>query len=158
VLSICIDRSEMRLRNTIFFDEASKRTQKHAESDKLHGVESLRLERLLGSSSPAFSPSPPILPAHPHCCHIHTVLQHLCGRWLHHLHRQPVPQHHRSCWEEITPNIQPKPLLVQLKALKATSPLVLLLIPSEEADPHLSTTSLQAVVESVHTGLLFFTV
>jgi len=51
-------------------------------------------------------------------CHIHTALEHLQGRWLHHLPGQPVPLPHRSCWEDVS-NIQPEPLLVLLEAIRS---------------------------------------
>jgi len=35
-------------------------------------------------------------------------LEHLHGRWLHHLPRQPVPEPNQSFEEEIFPNIQPE--------------------------------------------------
>jgi len=44
----------------------------------------------------------PTMPTH-HVpqCHIHMVLEHLQGQWLHHLPGQPVPVPHHSFWEEI---------------------------------------------------------
>ena len=49
--------------------------------------------------------------------HIHMTLEHIQGRWLHHLPGQPVPLPHRSYWEEILPNIQPEPHLMQLNTI-----------------------------------------
>ena len=40
-------------------------------------------------------------------CHISTVLEHLQGRWFHHLPGQPLTVPDRTFGEEITPNIQP---------------------------------------------------
>ncbi|KAK4823326.1 hypothetical protein QYF61_000928 [Mycteria americana] len=58
---------------------------------------------------------------------------------------QPVPMLDNRLGEEIFPNIQSEPPLVQLKAI-SSCPMACYL--GEETDPHLSTTSFQAVVES----------
>ena len=44
-------------------------------------------------------------------------LEHLQGWWLHHLPGQPIPVMDHSFGEEILPNIQPEPFLVQLEAV-----------------------------------------
>ena len=49
-------------------------------------------------------------------CHIHMVLKHLQGQWLHHLPGQPVPLPHCS-FREVFPNIRLEPSLVQLEAI-----------------------------------------
>ncbi|KAK4810257.1 hypothetical protein QYF61_013072 [Mycteria americana] len=68
------------------------------------------------------------------------------GGWsLHHLSGQPVPMLDNPFSKEIFPNIQSKPLLMQLEAI-SSCPIACYL--GEETDPHLSTTSFQAVVES----------
>ena len=54
-------------------------------------------------------------------CHIYPFLEHLHGRRLYHLPGQPVPMPHYSFWEEIFPEIQPEPLLEQLKAITSCS-------------------------------------
>lgn len=64
-------------------------------------------------------------------CHIYLFLELLQGQRLYHLFGQPVPILHHSFCEEIFPNIQPAPPLVQHKPI----PLVLLLLPGAEADP-----------------------
>jgi len=45
--------------------------------------------------------------------------EHLQGRTFHHLPGQPVPTHHPSFGEEIVPNTQPEPPLVQFKAINS---------------------------------------
>ncbi|KAK4819224.1 hypothetical protein QYF61_027054 [Mycteria americana] len=64
---------------------------------------------------------------------------------LNHFPGQPVPMLDNPFSEEIFPNIQSKPHLVQLEAI-SSRPMACYL--GEETDPHLSTTSFQAVVES----------
>ena len=76
-------------------------------------IQSLRLEK----TSPTVNPSPPCpLNCAPHC-HISTFHKHLQGQWLYHLPGQHVPIPHHSFWGEIFPNIQPEPLLEQLKTI-----------------------------------------
>ncbi|KAK4825916.1 hypothetical protein QYF61_003411 [Mycteria americana] len=67
------------------------------------------------------------------------------GWRLNHFPGQPVPMLHNPLGEEIFPNIQSKPPLAQLEAI-SSCPITCYL--GEETDPHLSTTSFQAVVES----------
>ncbi|KAK4827323.1 hypothetical protein QYF61_016573 [Mycteria americana] len=73
------------------------------------------------------------------------------GRWrqvgwrLNHFPGQPVPVLDNPFREEKFPNIQSKPPLVQLEAI-SSCPMACYL--GEETDPHLSTPSFQAVVES----------
>jgi len=55
----------------------------------------------------------PIMPM----CHISMFLEHLQGRWLHHLPGQPAPMPHHYFQEEIFPVIQPEPPLAQIKAI-----------------------------------------
>ena len=72
-------------------------------------------------------------------------LEHLQGWRIHHLCGQlnPVPAHNFG--EEIFPNIQPEPPLEPLEDIPS-SPITS--YTGEEADLHLTTTSLQVVVES----------
>ncbi|KAK4829778.1 hypothetical protein QYF61_006577 [Mycteria americana] len=67
------------------------------------------------------------------------------GRRLNHFPGQPVPMLDNPLGEEKFPNIQSKPPLAQLEAI-SSCPITCYL--GEETDPHLSTTSFQAVVES----------
>ncbi|KAK4829031.1 hypothetical protein QYF61_001806 [Mycteria americana] len=72
--------------------------------------------------------------------------QHYAQGWrLHHLSGQPVPMLDYPFSEEKFPNIQSKTLLAQLEAI-SSHPITCYL--GEETDPHLTTTSFQAVVES----------
>ncbi|KAK4818457.1 hypothetical protein QYF61_013663 [Mycteria americana] len=64
---------------------------------------------------------------------------------LHHLSGQPVPMLDNPFSKEIFPNIQSKPPLAQREAI-SSRPVTSYL--GEETNPHLSTTSFQAVVES----------
>ena len=61
--------------------------------------------------------------------HIHTVLEHVHGLWLHHLPGQPVPLPHPTVWEEMFPNIQPQPPQSQ------SFPLILSLLPRRRGRP-----------------------
>ncbi|KAK4811896.1 hypothetical protein QYF61_014929 [Mycteria americana] len=67
------------------------------------------------------------------------------GWRLNHFPGQPVPMLDNPLGEEKFPNIQSKPPLAQLEAI-SSCPITCYL--GEETDPHLSTTSFQAVVES----------
>ncbi|KAK4818164.1 hypothetical protein QYF61_007606 [Mycteria americana] len=67
------------------------------------------------------------------------------GWQLNHFPGQPVPMLDNPFSEVKFPNIQSKPPLVQLEAI-SSRPITCYL--GEETDPHLSTTSFQAVVES----------
>ena len=80
-------------------------------------IESLRLEKTSKIIQPNHQPIPTMPLSHFPQCHIHTVLEHLQGWWLYHLSGQPVPMYYQSFGEEIFPNIQPEPPLVQLKAI-----------------------------------------
>jgi len=71
--------------------------------------------------------------------------EHLQGRWLHHLHGQPIPAPNHSFREEIFPNIQPEFPMAQLEAIPST-PFASYL--GEEVNPHLTTTHFQVIVES----------
>ena len=71
-------------------------------------MESLRLEKTPKITQSKHQPIPIMPTDHVPQCHIHTVLEHLHGRWLHHLPGQPVPLQHRSFWEEIFLYIQPE--------------------------------------------------
>ncbi|KAK4831037.1 hypothetical protein QYF61_014969, partial [Mycteria americana] len=77
------------------------------------------------------------------------TLQHLnvplVGWRLNHFPGQPVPMLDNPFSEVKFPNIQSKPLLVQLEAI-SSRPITCYL--GEETDPHLSTTSFQGVEES----------
>ena len=52
---------------------------------------------------------------------IHSVLEHLQGQGIHSLSRQPVPAPHHSLCEELTPDIQSKPSLLELKIIPPCS-------------------------------------
>jgi len=73
------------------------------------------------------------------------LFEHLQGEWLHHLPGQPIPVSDHPFTEVVFPNIQPEPSLVQLEAIPS-SPITSHM--REEADPQLTTTSLQVVIES----------
>ena len=73
------------------------------------------------------------------------LFEHLQGQWLHHLSGQPTPVPDHPFREVVFPNIQPEPSLVQLEAIPS-SPITS--HTREEADPQLTTTSLQVVIES----------
>ncbi|KAK4825851.1 hypothetical protein QYF61_003102 [Mycteria americana] len=71
-----------------------------------------------------------------------TIKQTQLGGWrLNHFPGQPVPMLDNPSSEVKSPNIQSKPLLVQLEAI-SSRPITCYL--GEETDPHLSTTSFQA--------------
>ncbi|KAK4816070.1 hypothetical protein QYF61_011294, partial [Mycteria americana] len=76
---------------------------------------------------------------------IQTSFKYLQGWRLNHFPGQSVPMLDNPLGEEKFPNIQSKPPLVQLEAI-SSCPITCYL--GEETDPHLSTTSFQAVVES----------
>ena len=71
-------------------------------------------------------------------------LGHLQGQWLQHLPGQPIPVPDHS-FRVVFPNIQPQSPMVQLEAI-LSSPIAGYM--GEEANPQLTTTSLQVVVES----------
>ncbi|KAK4824730.1 hypothetical protein QYF61_018118, partial [Mycteria americana] len=77
--------------------------------------------------------------------HIYTPFKYLQGWRLHHFPGQPIPMLDNPFSEVKFPNIQSKPPLVQLEAI-SSRPITCYL--GKETDPHLSTTSFQAVVES----------
>ena len=57
-------------------------------------------------------------PTTPHpSVYTHTVLEHLQEWWLSHLPGQPISAPDHSFWEEIFPNTQPEPPLVQVEAI-----------------------------------------
>ena len=72
-------------------------------------------------------------------------LEHLQGWWLHHLQGQPIPVPDHSFRKIVFPNVQPKSPLAQLEAIPSGP---LNSYAREEADPQLTTTSLQLVTES----------
>ncbi|KAK4831835.1 hypothetical protein QYF61_019593 [Mycteria americana] len=76
---------------------------------------------------------------------IQTSFKYLQGWRLNHFPGQSVPMLDNPLGEEKFPNIQSKPPLAQLEAI-SSCPITCYL--GEETDPHLSTTSFQAVVES----------
>ncbi|KAK4815496.1 hypothetical protein QYF61_003054 [Mycteria americana] len=107
---------------------------------------SIQPVQILLSSSPTIHltlPSPSLhhVPKH----HIYTSFKYLQGRRLNHFPGQPVPMLDNPFSEVKFPNIQSKPPLAQLEAI-SSHPITCYL--GEETDPHLSTTSCQAVVES----------
>ncbi|KAK4815585.1 hypothetical protein QYF61_004800 [Mycteria americana] len=103
-------------------------------------------KRPLRSSSPTINltlPRPPLnrVPKH----HIYVSFKYLQGWRLNHFPGQPGPMLDNPSSEDIFPNTQSKPPLVQLEAI-SSGPITCYL--GEETDPHLSTTSFQVVVES----------
>jgi len=80
-------------------------------------MESLRLEKTSGIIQSNRLPTPTMPTGDVPQCHIHAVLEHLQGQWLHHLPGQPLPLQHHSFWEETVPNIQPEPLQCNVKSL-----------------------------------------
>ena len=72
-------------------------------------------------------------------------LEHLQVWWLHHIPGQPIPVPDHSFKEVVFPNIQPESPLAQLETIPS-SPITSYM--REEADPQLTTTSLQVVIES----------
>ncbi|KAK4807134.1 hypothetical protein QYF61_018475 [Mycteria americana] len=103
-------------------------------------------KRPLRSSSPTINLTLPRPPLHHVSKHlIQTSFKYLQGWRLNHFPGQPVPMLDNPFSEEIFPNIQSKPPLVQLEAI-SSRPITCYL--GEETDPHLSTTSFQVVVES----------
>ncbi|KAK4825740.1 hypothetical protein QYF61_002179 [Mycteria americana] len=81
----------------------------------------------------------------PHLCTDCAVVPAVMGWRLNHCPGQPVPMLDNPFSEVKFPNIQSKPPLAQLEAI-SSRPITCYL--GEETDPHLSTTSFQAVVES----------
>ncbi|KAK4818041.1 hypothetical protein QYF61_004568 [Mycteria americana] len=103
-------------------------------------------KRPLRSSSPTVNltlPRPPLHHVPKHL--IQTSFKYLQGWRLNHFPGQPVPMLDNPLGEEKFPNIPSKPPLAQLEAI-SSCPITCYL--GEETDPHLSTTSFQAVVES----------
>ncbi|KAK4825514.1 hypothetical protein QYF61_000027, partial [Mycteria americana] len=103
-------------------------------------------KRPLRSSSPTINLTLPRPPLH----HVSKYLiqmsfKYLQGWRLNHFPGQSVPMLDNPLGEEKFPNIQSKPPLAQLEAI-SSCPITCYL--GEETDPHLSTTSFQAVVES----------
>ncbi|KAK4819936.1 hypothetical protein QYF61_015557 [Mycteria americana] len=103
-------------------------------------------KRPLRSSSPTVNltlPSPPLHHVPTHL--IQTSFKYLQGWGLNPFPGQPVPVLDNPFGEVKFPNIQSKPPLVQLEAI-SSCPITCYL--GEETNPHLSTASFQAVVES----------
>ncbi|KAK4826053.1 hypothetical protein QYF61_004168 [Mycteria americana] len=103
-------------------------------------------KRPLRSSNPTVNltlPRPPLYHVPKHLSQ--TSFKYLQGWRLNHFPGQPVPMLDNPFSEEKFPNIQSKPPLAQLEAI-SSCPIPCYL--GEETDPHLSTTSFQAVVES----------
>jgi len=65
------------------------------------------------------------------------------GRWLHHLSEQPIPAPDHPPGEELFPNIQPESPMMQLEAI-ISNPITSYM--GEEANPHLTTTSLHVIL------------
>jgi len=74
-------------------------------------------ERPLRSSSPTANPTPPGLLNHVPKGHIHTVFEPLQGWGLPHCPGQPGPTPDHSFSEDIFPDIQSEPPLMQLEAI-----------------------------------------
>ncbi|KAK4823797.1 hypothetical protein QYF61_006519 [Mycteria americana] len=103
-------------------------------------------KRPLRSSSPTVNLTLPRPPLHHVPKHLtQTSFKYLQGWRLNHFPGQPVPTLDNPFSEEKFSNIQSKPPLVQLEAI-SSRPITCYL--GEETDPHLSTASFQAVVES----------
>ncbi|KAK4831163.1 hypothetical protein QYF61_015633 [Mycteria americana] len=114
---------------------------------QLPGAARLPLARCKGSSvslcltSAGTSETEPL-----HSCPSSRLLEMPQTGWrLNHFPGQPVPMLDNPLGEEKFPNIQSKPPLEQLEAI-SSCPITCYL--GEETDPHLATTSFQAVVES----------
>jgi len=73
------------------------------------------------------------------------LFEHHQALWLHHLSGQSIPVPDNPFREVVFPNVQPESSLTQLEAIPS-SPITS--HPREEADPQLTTTSLQVVIES----------
>ena len=99
----------------------------------------------LRSSSPTTNPTPPCLLNPVPKGHIHTVFEPLQGWGLHHCPRQPGSRPDHSFSEEVFPNLQSEPPLMQLEAI-ASRPIAGYW--GEETNPCLTTPSCQGVVES----------
>ena len=97
------------------------------------------------SASPTANPTPPCLLYRIPKCHIYTFFEPLQGWRLHHCPEQPGPVPDNSFCEDIFPNVQPKPPLMQLEAI-ASHPIAGYL--GEETNTRLTTLSCQVVVES----------
>ena len=70
--------------------------------------------------------------------------EHLQGRWLNYLPKQPIPAPDHSFREEIFPNIQPEPPLAQLEAIPSHP---VSSYTGKEADLYLITISFHIVIE-----------
>ncbi|KAK4831600.1 hypothetical protein QYF61_018360 [Mycteria americana] len=102
-------------------------------------------KRPLRSLSPTINltlPKPPLHHVSKHL--IQTSFKYFQGWRLNHFPGQPVPMLDNPLGEEKFPNIQSKPPLAQLEAI-SSCPITCYL--GEETDPHLSTTSFQAVAK-----------
>jgi len=73
------------------------------------------------------------------------LFEHFKGWCLHHLSGQPIPVPDHPFRVVVFPNVQPEPSLVQLEAIPSRP---ITSHTREEADPQLTTTSLQVVIES----------
>jgi len=119
-------RGQMALEDQKVIFQLRTRCLKSTELQLLHPkthqnviAESLGWKRPLRSSSPIVH-LPPMLPTnHVPIYSIFPFLKHLHGQWLHHLPGQPVTAPDSSYWEEIHPDIQTEPPLVQLEAISS---------------------------------------
>lgn len=82
-------------------------------------TESLRLEEP-PRPSPAIKPTLPTPPLNHSRVTSRSVLEHFQGWQVHHFPSWPVPRSDHFFSEEIVSNIQPKPLLVQPRAILST--------------------------------------
>lgn len=84
-------------------------------------TESFRLEKTFRIINSNHHLTPPISPlTHVPKHHISTSLEHPQGWWLHHFPEMPIPLPGHSFHEEILPDTQPKPPLVQFDAISFT--------------------------------------
>lgn len=111
-------------------------------------MESFRLERnfkIIRSNCLTLHvmlPSPPLNHVSEH--HIYTSSKSLQGWWPNHFPGQPVPVLDKPFGEEVFPNTQPKPPVVQLQAI-SSCPIACDL--GQETDTQLTPSSFQAAVE-----------
>ncbi|KAK4817040.1 hypothetical protein QYF61_026166 [Mycteria americana] len=130
----------------LLFSALKKKRYKHASLQAAESQNRIGWKRPLRSSSPTINltlPRPPLHHVPKHL--IQTSFKYLQGWRLNHFPGQPVPMLDNPFSEVKFPNIQSKPPLAQLEAI-SSCPITCYL--GEETDPHLSTASFQAVVES----------
>lgn len=96
-----------------------KQTLKVTEQISLLNHRNTKSQKHFGWKTPSKSLSPTmttITDNHSTKCHTQSLLEHLQWWWLHNLLGQPIP---RPFHEEILPDVQPDPPLVQLEAISS---------------------------------------